>query len=399
VADGRRVLELTASAAYRFAVPEALRKADLRLEGTGGFLVEWADSARGPWKTLLDTSTYLAGAEDRVSETLKPVVELDGVLEHLPGSLFVRFRPNGRSRGGASLSRMALVARGPAEESAFAEWAAQADELRKRYKVGAANIGEATPIGGVLNKDTVLKADQSPYVLTSDLTVPWRKTLTVEPGVTIRAGGSYTIRVLGDLVARGEAAKPIVFAPLAAGGVENWGGIEFVANRGYYSGAKSVLELCRLSGASAVTLRRFDGEITSCVLENSSQGIVLRDGGRGRLRHNRFQRCYRGLTVDGGAGEVTDNQWSECLIALSVTELHPTMPFKFERNSVVGTRQAAVNYFKQPNRKIRPLSLPNNHWGDTGPERLLGGGAEPGDVVLEPKLPSAPDGVGPAGRL
>lgn len=398
IVEGRRVFDLTGWAAYRFPIPEALRRADLRAEASGPFVLEWADNSRGPWTTLLDTGSYLAGAEERISEPLKPAVELDPILEKLPGSLYVRFRPNGRGRLGASLARMALVARGPGEPSAFVQWALQADELRKRYRVGVANIGESTPLGGVVDRDLVLKEEHSPYFLTSDLVVPWGRKLTIEPGVKVEVGGRYGIQVMGDLIARGEPEKPILFGP-AKSGAETWRGIEFQVNRGYFSGARSVLEFCRISGAGAVVLPRFDGVVTSCVIENSGQGIVLRDGGKGRIRHNRFVRCYRGMTVDGGAGEVTDNEWSECLVALSVLGLHETAPFKFERNSVIGSRHAAVNYFKQPNRKVRTLSLPHNHWGNTAPERMLSGGAGPEDVILEPRLTTAPEGVGPVARL
>lgn len=399
VKDGVRVFDPTGFACYRLPIPEALRKADLRLEGSGAFAVEWADSAKGPWTTLLDTSAYLGGGEDKVKERLRPVVDLALILQKLPGSLFVRFRPNGRGRAPAQLARLELVALAPAEDSAATKWAAQVEALRKQYALGVPNDAHGTLVGGALTKDTILMADQSPYTLTSDLVVPWGKRLTVEPGVTIRAAGHYVIRVNGDLIAKGTAQKPIVFTSATPQGPDDWKGIEFTANRGYFSGARSALEFCRVTNAADVILPRFDGDITSSSFENSLHGVTLKDGGKGRLRHNRFLRCYQGLTVAGGAGEVTDNEWSECLVGLTVMELSPTQPFKFEGNSVTGSRQAAINYFKQPNRKVKALSLPNNHWGDAAAEKLIGGGAEPGDVVLEPRLPAAPAGVGPQSNL
>jgi hypothetical protein len=399
IKDGVRVFDPAGFASYRLPIPEALRKADLRIEGSGAFALEWADSAKGPWNTLLDTSAYLGGGEDKVKERLQPVVDLSLLLQKLPGSLFVRFRPNGRGRAPAQLARMELVALGAGEDSASGKWATQVEALRKQYGLGVTNDAHGTLIGGTLAKDTVLMADQSPYTLTSDLIVPWGKRLTVEPGVTVKAAGHYVMRVNGDLIAKGTAQKPIVFTSATPEGPDDWRGIEFSANHGFFSGARSVLEFCRITNAGAVILPRFDGDITSCVFENSLRGVMLKDGGKGRLRHNRFLRCYQGLTVAGGAGEVTDNEWSECLVGLTVMELSATQPFKFEGNSVTGSRQAAINYFKQPNRKVKALSLPNNHWGDAAPEKLIGGGAEPGDVVLEPRLPTPPTGVGPQDRL
>jgi hypothetical protein len=397
--DGVRLFDPTGFASYRLPIPEALRKADLRIQGSGAFAVEWADGAKGPWSTLLDTSAYLGGGEDKVKERLQPAVDLSLILQKLPGSLFVRFRPNGRGRAPAQLARLELVALAPAEDSASAKWASQVENLRKQYGIGVPNDAHGTLVGGTLAKDTVLMADQSPYTLTSDLVVPWGKRLTVEPGVTVKAAGHYVIRVNGDLIARGTAQKPIVFTSATPEGPDDWRGIEFSANHGYFSGARSALEFCRIANAAAVILPRFDGDINSCVFENSLQGVTLKDGGKGRLRHNRFLHCYQGLTVAGGAGEVTGNEWSECLVGLAVIELSPTQPFKFEGNSVTGSRQAAINYFKQPNRKVKALSLPNNHWGDGAPEKLIGGGADPADVVLEPRLSTAPSGVGPPSNL
>jgi hypothetical protein len=397
--DGVRVFDPTGFASYRFAIPEALRKADLRIEGSGAFAIEWADSAKGAWSTLLDTSAYLGGGEDKVKERLQPAVDLSLILTKLPGSLFVRFRPNGRGRAPAQLARLELVALAPTEDSATTKWATQVETLRKQYGIGVPNDAHGTLVGGVLTKDTVLMADQSPYTLTADLVVPWGKRLTVEPGVTVKAAGHYVIRVNGDLIAKGTASKPIVFTSTTPEGPDDWRGIEFSANHGFFSGARSALEFCRIANAAALILPRFDGDISSCVFENSLRGVTLKDGGKGRLRHNRFLRCYQGLTVAGGAGEVTDNEWSECLVGITVMELSPTQPFKFEGNSVTGSRQAAINYFKQPNRKVKTLSLPNNHWGDAAPEKLIGGGAEPADVTLEPRLSAAPAGVGPQDRL
>lgn len=397
VENAGRVFDLTGWAIYRLPIPEALRRADLRAETGGPFLIEWSASQNGPWEPLLDSGAFFNGGEERIQEPLRPVVDLTSTLENLPGSLFIRVRPNGRGRSGASLARLELVALGSGERSAETAWATQVEEVRKRYGLAVpVEVTAGSILAGNLDKDRILSAEGSPYTLSGDLFVPWGKRLTLEPGVTIRASGRYVIRVQGDLVARGTPEKPITFTALKPAQPDDWRGLEFLPQRGYYSGARTVLEHCRIVNAVGVELRRFDGEITSCLIENSLLGVSLKDGGRGRLRHNRFVRCLKGLVLDGGAGEVTDNEWVDCAVSLAVTEPHATMPFKFERNSLVGSRQAAVQYFKQPNRKVRTLALPNNHWAGTPPERLIGGGATAEDVLLEPRLPEPPAGVGPS---
>jgi hypothetical protein len=395
VEAGARVLDTAAFAAYRLPIPEALRRADLRADAGGAFALDWADEPQGPWRPLMSTRAHFSGAEERFRERLKPVVNLDSVLEQLPGNLYVRFRGLGRSP--ATLVKLELVARGPTEPSGEAEWLAAVEALRERH---AATLPpdalKGTLIGGRLEKDRVLLAADSPFVLTGDLIVPFGRRLTLEPGVTVKSAGRFVIRVQGDLIARGTPAAPILFTPAAPRQPDDWGGIEFLAPRGYYAGAGSALAHCRvLNAAVGLDLRRFSGEISAVTFENCLLGVRLADGGKGRLTHSRFTRCQRGLLVDGGAGEVQDNLWTECLIALAVSEVHAQMPFRFERNSIQGSVQAAVFYPRSPSHRPPPLALPGNHWTGTPEALLIGGGSAPEDVRLDPRLPIAPPGVGP----
>ncbi|MGD8545858.1 MAG: right-handed parallel beta-helix repeat-containing protein, partial [Candidatus Bathyarchaeota archaeon] len=105
------------------------------------------------------------------------------------------------------------------------------------------NVAEATYVEGVITEDTTWTLVDSPFILSNNLTVSINATLTVEPGVKVRFGGSFSLIILGKLYADG-TDKAIEFTPnrplLAAG---DWKGIEF---RGL---EQSTLIGCYVTGA------------------------------------------------------------------------------------------------------------------------------------------------------
>jgi hypothetical protein len=396
VEGGVRVLDHGASVTYRFPIPELLKTADLALELGGAFHADWASAEDGPWSTLVDSNVLLPGAAGRVQERLRPVLDVSPIVKELPASLYVRVKTIGLTRGRAEVAGLQLVARAASAISGEKQWLVELEALRTKYQATLpSGIARSTPLGGIVEKDRILTAEESPYVLLSDLLVPLRRKLTIEAGVSIKVGGKYVIQVFGDLVARGTQAKPIVFEPLSPRQPDDWNGIEWVANRGYFAGERSGMAHCVIRNAMRVHLPRFAGEIRSTTFEHCLLGVGITDGGKGKLHHNRFLGCVRGMLVDGGAGEVTDNEWVDCLVALAVSGVHATAPFRFTQNSIVGSRQAAVNYTRQPNRPVPLLTLENNYWGNTAPNRMIGGGAKAEDVRFEPRLPEPPPGVGP----
>jgi parallel beta-helix repeat protein len=80
----------------------------------------------------------------------------------------------------------------------------------KNQTTGPHNEEHYTPICG--NQSGTLTLDQSPYLVTCDITVPQGQVLTIEPGVVIHFGGLYWLKVDGQLLAVGSAAEsPIIF--------------------------------------------------------------------------------------------------------------------------------------------------------------------------------------------
>lgn len=391
-----RWLDTNGILTYRVQVPDELRYADLHAEIGGSFAVDWADDPRGRWTSLMDSHRYFGAAADTVSTRVSPVSSLDEVLPKLTGDLYLRVRSNGQGRNQVFFARMEVVARAPGAESAEGAWLREAEQLRDaRLRELVPNRESHTPLSGTVDRNTRLTVERSPYLLQGDLLVAPNATLTVDPGVTVHVVGNCAIRVQGQLVAKGSAALPILFSPSTPRQADDWKGIAFAPLPNRPAGNASVLEYCRIVNAANVDLPQFAGEIAHCIIEGGLTGITLRSGGTGRIHHNRFLRCRRGLVVNQGTGEVTENEWLECHIATAFASTGGSVFPRFERNSLVRSRVSAVNYLKTPGREMPRLSLPHNHWSETPPEKLIGGGADAGPVTLEPRLDSAPEGVGP----
>jgi len=78
--------------------------------------------------------------------------------------------------------------------------------------LGAASGARAlTPVGGAITSDAIWSPAGNPYVLTDDVTVLEGATLTLSPGVVVKADSSIReLIVFGTLVAEGTAEQPIV---------------------------------------------------------------------------------------------------------------------------------------------------------------------------------------------
>ncbi|NSW58698.1 MAG: hypothetical protein HPY44_22020 [Armatimonadetes bacterium] len=73
-------------------------------------------------------------------------------------------------------------------------------------------IGADTTVSGTISTHTTWTVDNSPYVLSGNVTVANGATLTIEPGVTVSIGSSYSLQVgEGTLLAVGLASAPVVF--------------------------------------------------------------------------------------------------------------------------------------------------------------------------------------------
>ena len=70
-----------------------------------------------------------------------------------------------------------------------------------------------TPIQGIINSNTSLTKNNSPYLVTGDLVVFPKWKLTIEPDVKLRFASNVKLQIRGTLVALGTEANPILFIP------------------------------------------------------------------------------------------------------------------------------------------------------------------------------------------
>lgn len=377
-------------AVYRVRIPATVQRAELRAEIGGSYVVEWSPAPEGPWRRLMDSARYFEAAEGALAGRMEPVADLAAALEGAGGTRYLRVQTAGR--GEAVLARLEIVALAKDQPSGEDAWLTHAAKVRTE-KLGQLlpNGGKATALSGVLEKDTTLDRKRSPYLLGGDLVVAEGVTLTVEPGVVVWTVGRRTLRVEGRLVAVGSRTEPIQFLPAAPAGPDDWRGIQIrPKNSGKLEPSR--LEYCRVVNAEAVSLEQFSGEVSHCVLEGGLVGVALRGGSQVKAHHNRFVGCFQGLVIDGGTGEANGNQFQECHVGLFVGTQAKGQSFRFEGNSITGSRIAAVNYLPLAGISSPPLALPGNHW-EAVADRLVARGG--GEVNLEPRLMTAPAGVGP----
>lgn len=96
--------------------------------------------------------------------------------------------------------------------------------------VGPAWGSGPTDVSGTISVDTTWTAANSPYVMTSNVTVQAGVTLTVQPGVVVEGSSGATLSVNGTLSAVGTASAGITFTSTSDSGAGQWPGITFGQN-------------------------------------------------------------------------------------------------------------------------------------------------------------------------
>jgi hypothetical protein len=175
----------------------------------------------------------------------------------------------------------------------FSDIAAEAGKFC-RYGLCAVNglgagsemvVSEMVFVPGVITSHTVLKAEDSPVKLYSDIIVAAGTSLTIEAGTEIQvsdtdalAAGSDEQRVelivQGRIEMQGTAEAPVVFAPLnGSGRRDHWAGIRILSSLG----GVSDINYASLFGCSgfALEVSAENARIKNLSVSYSEQGILL----------------------------------------------------------------------------------------------------------------------------
>ena len=135
------------------------------------------------------------------------------------------------------------------------------------------NAVHATYVEGPITQDTIWTRVDSPYVVSNDITVYQNVTLTIEPGVEVKFGETFSLSILGKLHANG-TGKPITFTSnKEQPDVGDWNAIKF-------------------SGTEKSTL-------IGCFVAYAEDGICI-DNGNLEIKDSTISRCQNGINVTNG---------------------------------------------------------------------------------------------------
>jgi parallel beta-helix repeat protein len=169
----------------------------------------------------------------------------------------------------------------------------------------SAALGD-TNVSGTLSSDTTWLASASPYIVIDSVVVSSGRTLTVEPGVTVKFNGGKSLVVLGKLIAVGTSTAPITFTSSAASPARgSWGYIEIQAG----ANPASEFTFATISyggGGGSGALKVVNGTANLnnvTVTESSTSGIRLESSSAQSLNQVTVSSCTSsGVHIEGQTG-------------------------------------------------------------------------------------------------
>ena len=125
--------------------------------------------------------------------------------------------------------------------------------------------------GGTISKDTTLRLQGSPYVVTENIWIESGTTLTIEPGARIEFADNCKFQVDGKINALGTEETPIIFTSFKAEPWPgDWQGIYFNEN------ATGNMAYCTIKYAqTGISCNHADPDVSHCELTNNYTGISL----------------------------------------------------------------------------------------------------------------------------
>lgn len=153
-----------------------------------------------------------------------------------------------------------------------------------------------TIISTNITSNTTLTIDNSPYIITSSITVNPGITLTIENGVEIRFNQNISLQVRGEMLANG-----VVFTANGSSTKGFWDGI-YVSNETFEEGSIT-LDNCSIEYAKFINIRKGQLSINNSLINNfssygiqiSSQGILNIDNTT--ISNTDYPLCFNGPGV------------------------------------------------------------------------------------------------------
>ena len=135
-----------------------------------------------------------------------------------------------------------------------------------------------TEFSGLITTNMTWTKQQSPFVFTGPVTIVNGATLTIQPGVSIILGSTYTLTVNGTLLARGNSTDPIRFT---GGSTSGFGPIIFASFSSSWNEqtATGCIIENAIFGTTGIDVENASPKINNCTFSNS--GIVINAASRG----------------------------------------------------------------------------------------------------------------------
>lgn len=129
-----------------------------------------------------------------------------------------------------------------------------------------------------IDQDTVSgrwSKENSPYIIYSDVRIPYGEKLVIDPGVEVQFSGFFCFRIEGIIIAEGNISDSIIFT--STNDTKNWHGLRFESlNYGIENTESSILSYCVIENSSAVTASDWN-------LDQENRGGAISLPGKHRL--------------------------------------------------------------------------------------------------------------------
>ena len=172
-----------------------------------------------------------------------------------------------------------------------------------------------TNVGGPIVNNTIWSLSESPYVVTSDISVYPDATLIIEKGVTIKMNSGTALIIGGGLVAIGTSDEKIVFTsntvlPLK----KDWKHIKFIdssldaviVNGNYVSG--NIIKYCTVEySENGIYCENSSPYISNNIIRENDIGI-LANGSSSTIYSNFVSNNIRGISIKNSSITIDNNQ-------------------------------------------------------------------------------------------
>lgn len=165
---------------------------------------------------------------------------------------------------------------------------------------------KATYVEGPIDRDTVWTLVDSPFVISNETIVHPNVTLTIEPGVEVRFGGNFSIKIQGILNANGTTDKPIKFTSnKEEPHPGDWGSIIFNNSQPLQ---QSTLTKCTIEyGINGISLENGQLKIQDCTIQFNSENGTQIINGFIEIKNSTIAANTHGISISGGNQIIIQN--------------------------------------------------------------------------------------------